>query len=58
MLWTDQVANAPTRGVKVFADRTNGERQVGNLRRKGGYACEWDIIKAIVDLLKQSEQGH
>lgn len=33
MLGTDQVPNAPTRGVKVLANRANGERQVGNLRR-------------------------
>lgn len=57
MLRTDQIANSPTRGIKILANRANGERQIGNLGRECAYACEWDIVKAIVDLCEWSEYG-
>lgn len=50
ILWPNQPADAPARGIEVFARGANREGQTGNFGGQAANAGKGNVIEAVVDL--------
>ncbi len=50
-----KLTDTPSCGVEVLAGRSNGERQVLNLRRQCRNSREGRIVEPVVDLIREND---